>query len=294
MKYVGLLLLLMGLAACNQDNKIRIEKLEKENRILREIAGPLPASLDNYFPPKASGSVYLAEMFTMVGQFKSIGIDLKDNDLAGANASFNAFKAQYLKMAIMVPEWKDKFPFGPIDTLGQALNSGDPAKAGPAITKAYQACSSCHLLNQMKAQQKYHWPDFETLDQTDPITKETISSHESMVRLAGAITGIGHELRKGKPENVRRNFQVFSTWFKVMNNSCDACHDSPRAYYSDAKVQDMLKELEKAVAAEPQDAKTIGRLIGGIDNENWMKCHLVHMPPEFTKSLWKTYSDIFK
>ena len=71
-----------------------------------------------------------------------------------------------------------------------------------------QVCGSCRLLNQIKAQQKFQWPDFEAFALTDTVTNETTSWHESMVRMAGAYTGIENDLQQGQIENVRLNFKA--------------------------------------------------------------------------------------
>lgn len=201
---LGLMLLLLTVAACAKnlqpevDNlKAQVAALQKQNQALKDIAGPLPASLDNLFPPKAPAPVYLLEMFALSGPFEGIIVDLQEQDMPGVQANYQAFKAQYQKMSGMVPEWKDRFPLAPVDALGQALASGDPAKVGPALGQVGQVCGSCHLLFQTKAHQKYHWPDFETVRVTDPVTNESVPWVEYMMRMGGAYSGIGNDLQQG-------------------------------------------------------------------------------------------------
>ncbi|MDP2662375.1 MAG: hypothetical protein Q8R28_16780, partial [Dehalococcoidia bacterium] len=138
---------LVLVAACgNKDQVTKLEnqvtKLEKENKILSEIAGPPPASLAQYYPPQAQAPIWLIEMFNLVGPFEGIGVDLQEGDVQGAKANYDAFKAQYNKVSGMVPEWKGRFPPGPVDDLGKALDSGDPAKVGPAMGQVGQVCGS--------------------------------------------------------------------------------------------------------------------------------------------------------
>ena len=130
--------------------------LEGQKQILIDIAGPLPASLDQFFPPAAPAPVYLFEMFALAGPFEGIMVDLQEGDIPGVQANFEAFKAQYEKMSGMVPEWTDHFPMEPVEALGQALANGDPAQVGPAMGGVGGVCGSCHMLDMVKAQQKYH------------------------------------------------------------------------------------------------------------------------------------------
>ncbi len=269
--------------------------LEQQNRTLKDIAGPLPESLDNYFPPKAPAPVYLLEMFALSGALEGIVVDLQGQDMPGVQVNYEAFKAQYGKMAGMVPEWTDRFPMQPVEALGQALASGNPAQVGPALGQVGQVCGSCHLLFQTKAHQKYHWPDFETIKLTDPVTNEPVPWVEYMTRMAGAYSGIGNDLQQGQLDNARQNFQAFSARFKALpTEGCTKCHDTPRTYFVDESVQAMVDQLGQALAADAPDAQVIGQLSGGIGNESCLKCHLVHFPAAHTKARWEAFADLFK
>lgn len=284
-----LLLVLVFFAACNG----KTAALEKENQQLKAIAGPLPASLDKFFPPQAPAPVWLLEMFNLEQPLVGIIVDLQENDIPGAKANYGAFKAQWTKMSGMVPEWKDRFPTGPVDELGKALDSGDPAKVGQAMGQVGQACASCHLLFQTKAHQKYHWPDFETIQLTDPVTRETVPWIEYMQRMAGAMVGIGNDLQQGQPDKARQNFDAFSARFKALPGGCDKCHTTPRTYFVDKSVQDMVDALGRALQGPP-DPQKLGQLMEGIGNESCAKCHLVHFPAQNRKAQWKTFADLFK
>ena len=87
---VGMLLLLLTTAACGTDLQPRVDELETQvaalqgekaalegqKQTLIDIAGPLPASLDQFFPPQAPAPVYLFEMFGLFGPFEGIIVDL--------------------------------------------------------------------------------------------------------------------------------------------------------------------------------------------------------------------------
>ena len=207
-----LLLLAAVLAGCTDQQQItqlQADKaaLQEQNKQLKELVGPLPASLDNYFPPKAQAPIWLIEMFALASPLESIEVDLQQGDIAGAKANYTAFKTQYAKMAEMVPEWKARFPMAPVEALGKALESGDPKQVGPAMGQVGQVCGSCHLANQTKAFVKYHWPDFEALKLTDPVSKESVAWVDYMRAMAGAFTGISNDLQQGQVDNAREELR---------------------------------------------------------------------------------------
>lgn len=299
---LGISLLAIGISSCGSgdleaqvtDLEGQVAALEADNELLKEIAGPLPASLDQYFPPAAPAPIYLIEMFALAGPFEGIGVDLGQGDIDGAMANYNAFKEQYTKMSEMVPEWKGKFPSEPVDALGEALTSGDPSKIGPAMGAVGGVCGACHELNMVKAYQKYHWQDFDNIEIRDPISGENLGWQEYMFALAGAFGGITNDLAQGQVDNAIANFEVFDARFDALGGSCFNCHTSERTYFVDASVQGMIDQVGQALLAPTPDPGAIGGIIGGIGNESCMKCHLVHIPSQNTKGKWEHYEDLFK
>jgi len=285
-------LLLTTLAACGPDLRPRLEELEKENRILKEIAGPLPSSLDDFYPPKAQAPVYMLEMFALSTPMEGIGTDLQENDMAGVRKDFEAFKSQYLKMAVMVNEWRDKFPSEPLDSLEKALGNSDFEGIGKAMGQIGEVCISCHMISQTKAYQKYHWPDFDLLSLSDPLSGRELSWHEYMMNMSGTFSAIGTSLKQGQLDNARGYYRAFSQEFNSMTEGCAGCHDTPRAYYTDATVQDRIKELGIALDAPTLDSSKIEMLTMLIGNEGCLNCHYVHMPSVLAKLQWNSYEDI--
>lgn len=280
--------------ACAAPDQTELTKLREQNKLLKDLAGPLPASLDNFFPPKAPAPVWLFEMFAMEGAAAGIMGDLQQGDMVGVKTSFQAFKAQYQKISGMVPEWKDFFPMKPIDDLGAAIDGGDPAKIGAAFGPVGAVCENCHIRNMVKAHQKYHWPSFEAVKVANPLGGPALGWKDYMFQMAGTFMGIGNDLRQGQVENARKSFQAFSATFKGLSEGCKACHATPRTYFVDASVQAMVDELGKVLAADKPDAKKVEELSGAIGNESCMKCHLVHLPAANTKARWEKFADALK
>ncbi|MBI4284889.1 MAG: cytochrome c [Chloroflexi bacterium] len=295
---IGLSLLVL-LVACD-GSKAKVTELEKENQQLKsqnqqlkDIAGPLPASLDKYFPPQAPAPVWLLEMFTLEGAFGGIAVNLQEGDMPAAKKSYEAFKAQWTKMSDMVPEWKSRFPMEPVNSLGQALDSGDPAKVGQAMGQVGQACGSCHVVNLVKAQQKYHWKSFAEVKVTDPVSKQSLAWRDYMLALSGSFGAVQVDLQAGKLDKARQNFQDLSARFKMLPAGCVNCHTTPRTYFVDKSVMDMVDALGQQIQGTPNPQK-IEELMGGIGNESCLKCHLVHLPAQNRKQQWEIFAALFK
>jgi len=281
--------------------KADIAALTRQNDALRELAAPPPTSLDNLFPPKAPIPVYLIEMFTLAGPLEGIGVDLQEQDIPGVKANFQAFKAQYDKVAKMVPEWTGRFPEDPITALGKAIDGGNPAQIGPALGKVGEVCGSCHALYQIKTQQKYHWKDFDEVKLTDPVTGQSMAFGDYMIAMAGSYSGISVNLQEGQLDNARNNFQAFKTRFETMAaEACGDCHvdaagkEIPRKYFVDDSVKALVSQLGQVLAASAPSAQSVQQLSGAIGNDSCLNCHLVHLPAQHAKDTWENYEDLFR
>jgi hypothetical protein len=242
----------------------------------------LPSSLDAYFPPKAKEPVYLFRMMGMATPMSGIIVDLMEQEPPNAIANFEKFKAQYLDVSKLVPEWTKKFPVGPVDDLGQALKTGKQDAVMAAFKQVDEVCTNCHLENMVRVQHKYHWGNFFAIKLKDPVTQEGVGGQEFMQYLDSSLTGITVDLAEGQMDNARKNLQAFKMRFMALKTVCEECHGtSPRKYYVDESVQAMISGLEQTLSDPSPDSQKANSLVQGIGTESCFKCHLVHIPAAF-------------
>ncbi len=245
-------------------------------------SGKLPKSLANYYPPKAKGPVYLFDMFGLATPFSAVMMNLGTKDLENVQPNFEKFKAAYIANSKMVPEWKDLFPMEPVEQLGAALKSGDPAKVGAVAGAIGGVCHRCHVEYMVRVQAIYQWRSFHDVKVKDMRTQKEVGYGEFMRSLSGTFGGIGIELSEGQPDRAMGMYQGFKANYQLLKESCKACHETEgkpyveRKYYVDETVDGMVEALGKAIKSG--DVKAVQQLSGGIGNENCYKCHKVHLP----------------
>lgn len=238
----------------------------------------LPASLDNLFPPKAKGPVFLGRMFGMSTPFTGILVDLMEGDIKNVQADYQAFKAQYDAVSKLVPEWTKLYPSEPVEELGAALKTGDQGKIMAAFGKVGKVCADCHHKYMIKVQQKYHWKNFKAVKVKHPFTQQETKYTDFMHILSASLTGIQINLQQGQKENAIKQYQGFKASFAVLRDSCEQCHEDERKYFVDQDVQALVDKLGQALNAAQIDPKEIAGLAGRIGQESCFKCHLVHLP----------------
>jgi hypothetical protein len=240
-------------------------------------------------------------MFNLSGPFEGIGVNLGERDLAGAKASYQAFQAQYTKMSKMVPEWTSRFPQAPVMALGRAIEGGNPAQIGPAMGGVGQVCGDCHLLFQVKTQQKYHWKNFDDIRVVDPASQKKLNFVDYMTAMAGSFGGITVDLQANKADRAIENFQTFSSRFSTLaTDACVQCHvdqagnEIPRRYYVDSDSLALVEQMGQALSASPPDVPAVMNLSGAIGNGICLSCHLVHFPAQVAKDTWSSFKAVLK
>lgn len=249
-----------------------------------ETAGtPLPGSLDGLYPPKAPQPVFLIGMLGLGTRFSGIAADLSENAPQNAKADFDQFKAQYAEISKLVPEWRSKYPTGPVEELEKAFAAQDPGKVMAAYEKVGMVCHDCHASQITRVEQKYHWGNYDTIRVTDPLSKEQVPFTRLKQYLDANFAGISVSLERGDTKTAQRQFQGFNSRFQTLKESCTSCHNTERRYYVDESVQALIDNLGKALNSSSVDPKVLGPLMQGIGTESCAKCHHVHIPAAFAK-----------
>jgi hypothetical protein len=76
----------------------------------------------------------------------------------------------------------------------------------------------------------------------------------------------------------------------LAKEGCKQCYQDaegneiPRKYFVDESSMDVVAQLGQAVSGPSPDPNAIGQLAGGIGNEIYLECHLVHLPAQNAKN----------
>ncbi len=280
---ICLLLIVQG---CYEAELAELEKLRVENTELKAQIAPPPASLDQFFPPKAKAPVFLMAMYDMAMPMTAIFVNAMEGDMENVMPAFDKFKAAYESTSQMVPEWKDKFPTEPVDALGEALRKGDPNGIMAAGEKMGMVCSACHHANMVKVQQKYEWGDFSTITVEEPVSKQDMKYIQFMQMMDFSFTGIFVNLQEGQMDMAMKNFDGLKAQYGALKESCNACHETERKYYVDDEIMGMVDDLGDMLKSGKPDPDKMMGLAMGIGNESCHKCHMVHVGAQYAKANW--------
>ncbi|MFC1716624.1 hypothetical protein ACFL6S_23350 [Candidatus Poribacteria bacterium] len=258
-----------GLIFLIQQTSVRGQEGHEQEYVIRKP----PASLDKYYPPEAEGPQYLFAMFAVEGPLMGFMTHLQGGDMAKAKEYFETFKAEYKRVAEMVPEWRVHYwPDEPVNNLEAALGSGNPAAVGPAVGALMQSCTRCHNETMSAVWARYQKPLAEL--------------GEFMFDLVGPMGAVNTYTAEGEFGKARGAFGLFQERMDELAESCGSCHDTERAYYVSADVQALMKTVADALEAEAPNAEKILGTMQKIGAENCYKCHKVHIPISNIQKAW--------
>jgi cytochrome c556 len=244
----------------------------------------VPASLDSLYPPQAPQPQYLMHMVALGARMSGVAVDLATEDFENVASSFAAFEAAYRETAGLVPEWRERFPMGPVASLGEALASGDPALVGPAFAAVGGVCAACHHDTMVAVTQRFHWQDANAITTTDPVSGQKVAHAEFMHMLDFSLTGITHDLAQGQVDSARKHYQDFRRRFAVLAETCEDCHGiEERFYFTDAASAARVEAIGAALEAAVPDAAAVQGSVMEVGFNTCHRCHLVHVPAAFTK-----------
>ncbi len=281
-----LMLTVVFVFGCSNVQTDEVDRLKKENTILKAMIGPPPAELDSLYPPLALSPLYLTEMTELGTLYSGFVVRIFEGDRSGAKVLFDSFREQYEALSEIVPQWKDDFPSQPLDELAALIEEGEPGEITVSAEKVGDICHSCHIANLPKVQQKYHWDEFSTIYLTDPLSNESTDYRRFKMSLEMSFTGIGVELQQGQIEKAIGHFENFNRGVEQLKESCGACHDVERKYFVDAVLDELVSKIGTELQTESPDMQIIGQLSQQIVTENCLKCHLVHLPATYAKARW--------
>jgi cytochrome c556 len=224
-------------------------------------------------------------MVDLAAAMTTIAVDLSEQDVENAANGFARFKTVYAEAAELVPEWRDRYPGGPVQELGDALAGGDPEKVMAAFGAVGAVCSDCHRATMAAVQHLYHWPDPRAITASDPVTGEKVDFIRFMHQLDFSLTGVTADAVQGQVEASRRHFRDFRARFGILAEICQECHGTEeRRYFTDATAHALVERLGASLANATPDLDAVTKAAAAVGHETCFRCHLVHIPAALARA----------
>ncbi len=229
----------------------------------------LPGSLAQWYQ---GGPVYLFKMFDLGGAMEGVIVNSLQGDMENASTQFEKFSNDYKESSNLVPEWRRYYDLQALKTLGDAVKSGNPGAVMQAMGQVGETCSNCHKDQKPYVWAKYNMKDFRTINISTPAGP--MSWPEAKMKfLVTGFDGTMINAEEKQQANTSESFALFRMMFYNMKDKCNECHDTPRNYFVNKDVTDIINQTEQDISAGNLDAVPGPMKQIGVE---CYKCHVVH------------------
>ena len=256
-----------------------------EEMILKEP----PKSLSKYYLPESQQSKWIEQMHKMSTHFGGVFINLKEKDFENVDQHADKLVEEYKKTSEMVPEWEDYFDIKAAETFANAAKTHDIAKAGKASSGLGKTCGKCHAEQQVSVWAKFHWPSFQKIKITDPISEKETAFDDYMGSVSSSFKTMTVNFGEEQYDHAAKALKIFKSRFMELKSTCSKCHitQDAKRFYVGPEIDTALTELSKELSHEKPNSEKFWKFIGLIGKKGCKHCHLVHRTNSLIKKMWK-------
>lgn len=235
-----------------------------------------PASIAQWYKPQNERQVWLHTMFSLRREMQAITEYAAADEQALTQKWAERFARHYLKIAEMVPEWKDELDYQWLERLQLAAGTGDRAGIERALKKIGQGCNACHREYRAVTAMLYRSPAFGNIRIKNSADGSTEQFADAMEQLSLLINRIKIATDDDRPGVALASLQQLRTGLADLAETCAACHKdaAPRERFLGKLTNDALQHLEQGI--KQGDKKLAGRSLGGAAVYACARCHAVH------------------
>jgi cytochrome c556 len=234
-----------------------------------QFAKTPPASLQQWYKPENKRQVWLHNMFKLRREIQAVrgyANDQNPENLAKWSARLSE---HYLKIAEMVPEWKNRLDLEVLNTLQQRVETKQYPGVVTALDDLGQSCDSCHDDYRTIVATLYRAPDFSAISISPTVTYQ---SH--MNELIIQVNQIKIASEDGDKAVALSSFQALKRGMDTLNTTCINCHKEPTKTYPDAMMTQALDNLESSL--QSGTLKDQGLALGTLAVQACANCHSTH------------------
>ena len=248
-----------------------------------------PKSLSKYYPPESQQPKWIQQMHKMSTHFGGVFINLKEKDFENVDKHADKLVEEYKKTSEMVPEWEDYFDIKAAETFANAAKTHDIAKAGKASSGLGKTCGKCHGEQQVSVWAKFHWPSFQKIKVTDPISEKETAFDDYMGSISSSFKTVTVNFGEGQYDRAAKALKMFKSRFMELKSTCSKCHitQDAKRFYVGPDIDTALNELNKQLSSEKPNPKKFWKNIGLLGQKGCKHCHLVHRSNSLIKKMWK-------
>ena len=248
-----------------------------------------PKSLSKYYPPESKQTIWIQQMHKMSTHFGGIFVNLKEKDFKNVNMHADKLVEEYKKTSEMVPEWEEYFNIKAVEDFAAAAKKHDISEAGKASGELGKTCGKCHAEQEVSVWAKFHWPSFQKIKVTDPISEKEIVFDDYMSSISSSFKGVTVNFGEGQYDRAAKALKVFKSRYMELKSTCSKCHatQNVKRFYVGQDADTAFAGLSQELNSEKPNPKKFWKNVGLLGKTGCKHCHLVHRTNSFIQEMWE-------
>ena len=230
-----------------------------------------PSSLSQWYKPENKRQVWLHNMFKLRREMQAIEFYAKNKDPVRLNKWTNRLNEHYLKIADMVPEWKDKLSSQILADLNKQVEQDKFDDIPKTLEDLSQNCQSCHTDYRVTTAALYRAPNFSKITLT---SDSTISYTQHMDMLSKQVNQIKIATEDGMKGLAIGSLSELIQGMNSLGQTCSNCHKDEIEAYPSKAMTESIKQLGQSL--EAGTLKDQGRALGTLAVQACARCHGTH------------------
>ncbi len=228
-----------------------------------------PASLAQWYKPENKRQVWLHNMFKLRREIQAVRFYSNNVDPKNMEKWAMRLSKHYLKIAEMVPEWKNKLNTEIINHLQKSIKNNNYHDVSIALDDLNKNCDSCHSNYRVITAIKYRAPDFSSME-----LNTSIPLNKHMKKLTQQVNMIKIATKDGMKDIALSSLSELTKGMNALGETCSTCHKKDSREYPGNKIKLTIKRLEKSLRTGT--LKEQGENLGTLAVLACARCHGTH------------------
>lgn len=237
-----------------------------------------PEEIAQWYKPQSKRHVWLHNMFKLRREMQAVQFYAESEEDELLKKWSTNLSKHYLKIAEMVPTWKNKLDIQSMTLLTNQAAHSDYQGVTSSIEKLQQNCDSCHADYQSITALLYRSGDFSSIE-----VEPNVPFNTHMQMLTQQVNQIKIASDDGNTDLALASLNGLKQEMHKLGEVCADCHKGNSKNYPDDAMNATLLSLEKHL--KTGTAKQKGRDLGMLAVQACARCHGTHRLSSGTKSL---------
>lgn len=234
-----------------------------------------PSSLSQWYKPENKRQVWLHNMFKLRREMQAVKFYAQNKDPVRLKKWTQSLNEHYLKIAQMVPQWKEKLSSQILADLNNKVEHNRFSEIPKTLEDLSLNCQSCHIDYQKTTAVLYRAPDFSQITLPSKVAPTLVIPYvQHMDMLSKQVNQIKIFSEDNMKDLALSSLLELKEGMNLLGETCSNCHKNEIENYPTKAITQTLAQLKQSLTTG--SLKDQGRALGTLAVQACARCHGTH------------------